>query len=513
MKENRHVLRLLLLAVLFLAPVLACGPRDEAVVEGPTVTIMSPDSGATFTVGEQVLIQSSVSDEKGVSRVELVVNAAVVRVDPPMEGTPTTFAIAQPWFPEAAGEFVIHVIAYNTQNQASLPASITLQVVEGSARATPTPVPPTLTPVPDVTGESGCTLNAAYVADVSIPDNSEIQPGVGFVKIWRMRNTGTCDWGSGFQLVFVGGDQLGATPGVAVPATASGSTVDVAVQMTAPTGPGTYKSHWRMQSDKGQAFGSTVYVLIVVPEPATATPTTEPTSTGTSTSTPTDTPTPTEPPPDAPTDLTMTTSTGGFVSLLWVDNAADENGYHVLADGEIMHTQGADTTGWGFMYSDYADVWCDQTVDITVVAYRGGQWSDPSNAVQYTGPPCAPPVVAQGSGLTMALGECIDLDSRVVEPLSPGSEMLWQKPGGTLVLLAVNGTTWANVGLGGSVPSYVGCSSTPRTATGGVSVPTLQAGTRLCLDTTDGNLAGLYVDEIQPDDHLVISFVTWEGTP
>jgi len=34
---------------------------------------------------------------------------------------------------------------------------------------------------------------------------------------------------------------------------------------------------------------------------------------------------------------------------------------------------------------------------------------------------------------------------------------------------------------------------------------------RLCIDTTEGNLAGLRVDEIRPDEELVISFVTWEG--
>ena len=56
---------------------------------------------------------------------------------------------------------------------------------------------------------------------------------------------------------------------------------------------------------------------------------------------------------------------------------------------------GADTTGWGFMYSDYASVWCDKTVDLTVVAYRGSVWSAPSNAVQYVGPPCPPPILVQ----------------------------------------------------------------------------------------------------------------------
>lgn len=46
---------------------------------------------------------------------------------------------------------------------------------------------------------------------------------------------------------------------------------------------------------------------------------------------------------------------------------------------------------------------------------------------------------------------------------------------------------------------------------GGVSVPTLRAGARLCVEMAGGNLAGLRPDEIQPDEDVVISFVTWEG--
>lgn len=265
-------------------PALACGPASGTT--GPTIAIMWPQSGAAIAVGEQVLIQSSASDKQGIARVELLVNSVVVRTDTPAEGTPTTFAIAQPWTPEAPGDVVIHVIAYNTQNQASPPTSITLQVVERAAQATPT-ASPTQTPVPDVTEESGCTLNASYVADLTIPDNQVLQPDVSFTKSWRIRNSGTCDWGSDFRLVFMAGSRMGAPTSVAVPATPSGATVDVSVPMAAPTEPGTYESHWRMQSDQGQVFGSTVYVLIVVPSPATATPTGAPSPSPTVSASPT----------------------------------------------------------------------------------------------------------------------------------------------------------------------------------------------------------------------------------
>jgi len=506
MPEKRDALRLLLLGALLLAPILACNMPAEMGTGGPTVTIVSPADGSTVVVGQQVLIQSTASDGKGISRVELIVNVVPIRADPPLEEVTTLFAIVQPWFPDTPGDVVVQVIAYNIDNQASLPASITLHIVESAAGATPAPAP-TSTPVPDVTAESGCTLNASFAADVTIPDESELQPGVSFVKTWRIRNSGTCDWEAGFHLVFVGGDQLGAPASVSAPATVSGASADVSVPMTAPSARGSYKGNWRMQSADGQVFGSTVWVIIVVPSPVTATPVPTSTPTPTRTSQPTATTTP----PAAPSDLTMTTLPSGYVSLVWKDNASDEQGFHVLANGAILHTVGADAGGWDFMYSDYADVWCDQTVSLTVVAYKGDKWSAPSNEVQYVGPPCPPPIVAQGSGLTLALGECIDLDSGGVEPLGPGSEMLWQKPGGTLFFRAVNGTKWASVGVGSGVPSYAGCSSTPRTATGGLSVPTLQVGMRLCIDTTEGNLAGLRVDEIRPDEELVISFVTWEG--
>ena len=482
---------LLALVAAAIIPALACGLPSES--ESPTVVIVSPADGSTVIAGQQVLVQSSASGEKGIARVELLVNSVVVRVDPPAEGTPTTFAIAQPWMPEAPGDVVIHVIAYDTDDQASVPTSITLHVVESAAQVTPAPGP-TQTPVPDVTEESGCTLNASYVADLTIPDDTELEPGVSFVKTWRIRNSGTCDWDTGFQLAFVGGSQLGASASVAVPATPSGSTVDVAVQMVAPTEPGAYKSRWRMQSDQGQVFGSTVYALIVVPEPATPTPT--------------PTITPTVAPLAAPSGLTMTVLPGGYVSFVWVDNSEGEDGFRVLADGAIHASVGPDAQGYGFQSGEY---FCDETVEITIVAYEDGQTSEPSNAVEYTGPSCPPPVVVQASGVTMALDSYLDLDTGALGDYDANVDLLWQA-NGDYRIVGMNEMQFANVGVGDGLPSYTACSSVSRTGVA-IYVPALEQGTRLCFDTTEGNLAGFYVEEIQPDYDLVVSYVTWQGTP
>jgi len=158
-------------------------------------------------------------------------------------------------------------------------------------QASPTPSPrPTDTPVPDIPGPGGCKLNAAYIADVTVPDDTEFAPGKAFTKVWRVRNTGTCVWEENTRLVFVSGEPIGTATTVEVSSIAPGSTTDLSVDMVSPTDPGTYRSTWQLESPDGTRFGTQVYAQIIVPEPATHTPT--------STKEPTETPTPAPTRPD-----------------------------------------------------------------------------------------------------------------------------------------------------------------------------------------------------------------------
>jgi hypothetical protein len=134
------------------------------------------------------------------------------------------------------------------------------------------------TPVPDVAGPGECTFNAIFVKDVTIPDGTVLGPGAAFVKVWRMRNSGTCTWETGTQLVFSSGDQMGGPSDVPVTApVAPGSEVDISVNLTAPSAPGTYQGKWQLRNQKGVFFGNAIWVKIVVPSPATNTPTKTPT--------------------------------------------------------------------------------------------------------------------------------------------------------------------------------------------------------------------------------------------
>jgi hypothetical protein len=151
---------------------------------------------------------------------------------------------------------------------------------------------------------NGC-YNAAYVSDVTIPDGTVLAPGESFTKTWKFQNTGSCDWDEDFVLTFETGTDMDGEDTTIDEAVAAGETDSLSVTLVAPETEGSYTGYWRLSTNSGDAFGQSVFVLIVVSEDAaTITPT--PTLTSTHTSTPevqsaTDTPTFTPAPSDTPT--------------------------------------------------------------------------------------------------------------------------------------------------------------------------------------------------------------------
>ena len=110
-----------------------------------------------------------------------------------------------------------------------------------------------------------CRPGVSFVADVTVPDDTVYQPGSPFQKIWKLRNSGTCEWNDNYGVVFVGGDPLSAeSPQVLGRTIAVGETADIGVVMRAPAQPGVYTSHWQMQDDTGKRFGDPFYVRIQV---------------------------------------------------------------------------------------------------------------------------------------------------------------------------------------------------------------------------------------------------------
>jgi uncharacterized protein YkwD len=107
---------------------------------------------------------------------------------------------------------------------------------------TPTP-PPTATEfVPN--NAPDCVNQAAFVSDVTIPDNSEIIAGSAFIKTWRIQNTGTCIWWSGYTLTHYSQEAMSAPASVPLPVTNPGETADISIDLVAPSVPGTYQGNF-----------------------------------------------------------------------------------------------------------------------------------------------------------------------------------------------------------------------------------------------------------------------------
>ena len=98
--------------------------------------------------------------------------------------------------------------------------------------------------------------SAAFVADVTYPDGSNVPLGGAFTKIWRLQNNGTCTWTTSYALVYVSGERFSAPAAVAMPTNvAPGQTVDLAVNLTAPNQNGSYKGYWKLRNASNVLFG------------------------------------------------------------------------------------------------------------------------------------------------------------------------------------------------------------------------------------------------------------------
>jgi hypothetical protein len=128
-----------------------------------------------------------------------------------------------------------------------------------------TPFAALTTPGVPVSGAATASCyGLTFVQDITIPDNTVMNPGKSFTKTWKVQNSGSCAWDAGFKFQTTGGDPMGATAFTLPAAVASGATYEISVPMTAPSTSGAVRGNWRMSTASGQFFGDEVYVIINV---------------------------------------------------------------------------------------------------------------------------------------------------------------------------------------------------------------------------------------------------------
>ena len=120
-----------------------------------------------------------------------------------------------------------------------------------------------------------CVDTATFVADVTIPDGTVVEPNQAFTKIWRLQNSGTCVWTTAYSVVLEEGPQNSAwidSPHPFTSSVAPGQSVDVSVTLTAPavnaTGGGDYSggtttAFYQLRNAGGVSFLSLTAVIKV----------------------------------------------------------------------------------------------------------------------------------------------------------------------------------------------------------------------------------------------------------
>ena len=289
MNKSRSILVGLLIALIILS-LSGCNFPSRSKVG---IEITTPGDGQSVVLGQEVRIISLARSTKGIESVELFINGELLSVNSPPSGKPDEFTSDQPWIPTQTGDVVISVVAKDSKGNASEPVSILVQVVQSISEVAETPTPTitatseTVPQTPTQTEEGACTKSASYIEDITIPDNSVLAPGSSFTKIWRIRNTGTCDWVS-YQFIHASGDLMGSSSSQALPVISSTSVADISVDLVAPSSPGTYTTSWRIRASDGTVFGPELFLTIIIPQPPTNTPnvTVTPTVTPTATTGP-----------------------------------------------------------------------------------------------------------------------------------------------------------------------------------------------------------------------------------
>jgi hypothetical protein len=126
--------------------------------------------------------------------------------------------------------------------------------------ATWTPSEPTATFLPTFTHTPATRCDNAEAAypsiDITIPDDTIIPAGNAFTKVWRVVNTGTCNWTAEYAAVFFSGEQMDAPDEVYIDEpVAPGQSIDIDITMIAPQEPGTYQGNWMLRNANGDTFG------------------------------------------------------------------------------------------------------------------------------------------------------------------------------------------------------------------------------------------------------------------
>jgi hypothetical protein len=152
--------------------------------------------------------------------------------------------------------------------------TVAAELTRVAQNVSPTPEVPTNTTEPSHTNTPNYTPTytsipcniAAFISDVTYPDNTVVNASQNFQKIWRLKNIGTCTWTSSYKVTFEGNAGMGKAAGYSQSLGATvppNQTVDIVVDLTAPAASGTYQGNWAIRDPDNKLFPNSSFIIII----------------------------------------------------------------------------------------------------------------------------------------------------------------------------------------------------------------------------------------------------------
>lgn len=199
-----------------------------------------PDpSGLSSAALQQTAIIETITSRLTEQALETVVAQATERVLPAQTSAPPTDTSA-PVLP----------------TETSVPPATQVPPTHTPVVPTSTAVVATSIPTVPVTPIVSPTDWAQFVQDVSTADGTTLTAGSKFTKTWRIKNIGTSTWTTSYALVFYSGNSMSGKASYPLPTNVRpGETIDLSIELTAPTAAGNHKGYWMLRNAAGTLFG------------------------------------------------------------------------------------------------------------------------------------------------------------------------------------------------------------------------------------------------------------------
>jgi hypothetical protein len=121
-----------------------------------------------------------------------------------------------------------------------------------------------------------CSNHAEFIKNLTIGNNTALNPGQYFAKIWQIKNVGSCTWTNEYRLVFTNGNEMHSPASISLQGSVSpGEIIDLRLDLVAPYEEGSHSGNWMLEDNLGNLFGigqsgdqPLEVVIIVKPTPA-----------------------------------------------------------------------------------------------------------------------------------------------------------------------------------------------------------------------------------------------------